>query len=689
MQDALLIELLTEELPPKSLQALADAFAERVFALLKEDGLASEGSRYEAFATPRRLAVLMEKVAAEANDKPITLSGPPVSAALDKQGKPTPALLGFAKKCGVTPEQLRRAQGEKGEVFVCDKVSPGAKLATALESHVADAVRKLPIPKVMRWGDSDTEFVRPVHGLIMLHGMQIVPGKVLGLEARNVTRGHRFLSRGEVRISSANDYARTLESEGAVVASFAVRAGRIRAQLLAAAGQASLGDFETLLSEVTALVENPTVYAGRFDQAFLEVPQECLILSMKQHQKYFPLLDAQSGKLLNRFLIVSNMRTDDPSDIIAGNERVLRARLADAKFFYDQDRKTRLADRVERLAAVVYHNKLGSQLERVQRIRKLAGAIAEKLHADVAHTERAAWLAKADLVSDMVGEFPELQGVMGQYYALHDGEDAAVARAIEAHYHPRFANDSLPEDNVGAAVALADKLDTLVGIYGVGLVPSGDRDPFGLRRQALGVLRILSERSLPLDLMDLLQLAKLNFAGGVVSDSVAVDLHLFMLDRLRSYLRERNFAPDEIEAVVSQNPTRIDQVVPRLQAVQTFRAMPEAESLAAANKRIRNILKKTSVIQTVPDPAVFKEAAERNLFAATAQLAPVITSLSDNQDYTEALRTLAGVRSAVDTFFDEVMVMVDEPVLRNNRLALLAQLEGLMNRVADISKLAG
>jgi glycyl-tRNA synthetase beta chain len=705
MQDALLIELLTEELPPKSLQALADAFAERVFALLNEDGLAIEGSRYETFATPRRLAVLIDKVGAEANDKPITLSGPPVSAALDKQGKPTPALIGFAKKCGVGPEQLRRAQGEKGEVFVCDKVAPGAKLATALESHVADAVRKLPIPKVMRWGDSDTEFVRPVHGLIMLHGTRIVPGKVLGLEARSVTRGHRFLSRGEVRIPTANEYARTLEAEGAVVASFAARAARIREQLLAAAGKATLGDFEPLLSEVTALVENPTVYEGRFDAAFLEVPQECLILSMKQHQKYFPLLDAQSGKLLDRFLIVSNMRTDDPSDIIAGNERVLRARLADAKFFYDQDRKTRLADRVERLASVVYHNKLGSQLERVQRIRKLAGAIAEKLHADVANTERAAWLAKADLVSDMVGEFPELQGVMGQYYALHDDEDAAVARAIEAHYHPRFANDSLPEDNVGAAVALADKLDTLVGIYGIGLTPSGDRDPFGLRRQALGVLRILSERALPLDLLGLLQLAKLNFSAGVLSDSVAVDLHLFILDRLRNYLRERNFAIDEIEAVVSQNPTRIDQVVPRLQAVQTFRAMPEAESLAAANKRIRNILKKTKISYTgsstvkTPetgslsisgaDPALFQEAAERNLFAATAQLAPVITSLSDNQDYTEALRTLAGVRSVVDTFFDEVMVMAEEPVLRNNRLALLAQLEALMNRVADISKLAG
>ncbi len=688
MQEALLVELLTEELPPKSLQALSEAFAERVFASLKEEGLVIEGSRYEVFATPRRLAVLIEKVAAEAADRAITLSGPPVSAALDKAGKPTPALLGFAKKCGVSPEQLRRAPGEKGEVFVCDKVAAGAKLAATLELHAADAVRKLPIPKVMRWGDRDTEFVRPVHGLIMLHGAQIVPGKVLGLQARNVTQGHRFLSQGEIRIATARDYAHVLESEGAVVASFSDRAGRIRSQLKAAAGTASLGDFETLLSEVTALVEWPAVYEGRFDASFLAVPQECLILSMKQHQKYFPLLDAQSGKLLNRFLIVSNMRTDEPGNIIAGNERVLRARLADAKFFYDQDRKTRLADRVERLGSVVYHNKLGSQLERVQRIRKLAGAIGQKLHADVALAERAAWLAKADLVSDMVGEFPELQGVMGQYYALHDGEDAAVARAIEAHYHPRYANDSLPQDNVSAAVALADKLDTLVGIYGIGLVPTGDRDPFGLRRQALGVLRILSERALPLDLMELLQLAKLSFATGVLHDSVAVDLHLFMLDRLRNYLRERGFAQDEIEAVVSQNPTRIDQVVPKLQAVQAFRAMPEAQSLASANKRIRNILKKTSVAQSVPDPAIFREAAERDLFAATAELAPRVTSLFQNQDYTEALRVLAGVRSAVDTFFDQVMVMTDEPVLRDNRLALLAQLEGMMNRVADISKLA-
>jgi glycyl-tRNA synthetase beta chain len=428
------------------------------------------------------------------------------------------------------------------------------------------------------------------------------------------------------------------------------------------------------------------VYAGTFDTDFLVVPQECLILSMKQHQKYFPLLDA-SGRLLNRFLIVSNLQTDDPHNIVAGNERVLRARLSDARFFFEQDRKTRLAERVERLGAVVYHNKLGTQLERVQRIVKLASAIAERLRTDVAKAERAAHLCKADLVTDMVGEFPELQGVMGQYYALHDGEDETVARAIEAHYHPRFAADTLPPDNVGCAVALADKLDTLVGIYGTGLAPTGDKDPFGLRRQALGVLRILSERALPLDLVELLQLAKLSFPGAVIADSVAADLHAFMLERLRNYLRERGFAPDEIDAVVGQNPTRIDLVVPRLEAVQAFRALPEAEALASANKRIRNILKKTTVAQAAPDPALMSERAEKDLHGATSRLMPTVRALVDDEDYTEALRVLAGVRREVDTFFDEVMVMTDEPLTRNNRLALLAQLEALMNQVADISKL--
>jgi len=540
----------------------------------------------------------------------------------------------------------------------------------------------------MRWGERDTEFVRPVHGLIMLHGKQVVPGEVLGLASGNTTRGHRFLGSGVVRIPAAQGYVQALAEQGAVIASFETRAARARELLQREAGAASLGDYEALLNEVTALVESPAVYAGRFDEAFLAVPQECLILSMKQHQKYFPLLDPKSGKLLNRFLIVSNLETGNPRNIVAGNERVLRARLSDAQFFYDQDRKTRLVDRVQRLGAVVYHNKLGSQLERVQRIRKLAGAIAQKLNGDVEKAERAAWLAKADLLTDMVGEFPELQGVMGRYYALHDGESAEVADAIEAHYHPRFASDSLPRDNIGGSVALADKLDTLVGIYGIGLAPTGDKDPFGLRRQALGVLRILSEKALPLDLVELLQLAKLNFAPGVVSDNVAADLHAFMLERLRNYLRERGFAPDEIEAVVSQNPTRIDQVVPRLEAVQKFRALPEAESLASANKRVRNILKKTTVTQTVPDIQVLLEPAEKRLYAAASELMPRVSSLWENGDYSEALRVLAGMREAVDTFFDQVMVMADEPIVRNNRLALLRQLETLMNRVADISKLA-
>jgi glycyl-tRNA synthetase beta chain len=480
-----------------------------------------------------------------------------------------------------------------------------------------------------------------------------------------------------------------LEERGFVIASFARRRDVIAAELRNAASAAGgrIAEDRALLDEVTALVEYPAVYAGSFDQAFLAVPQECLILSMKQHQKYFPLLEPGTGKLLNRFLIVSNLPTDDPSNIVAGNERVLRARLSDARFFYDQDRRTKLGGRVERLAAVVYHNKLGTQLERVQRIEKLASAIAERLHANVAHAERAAHLCKADLLTDMVGEFPELQGIMGQYYALQDGEDETVARAIEAHYHPRFAADSLPEDGVGCAVALADKLDTLVGIYGIGIVPTGDKDPFGLRRQALGVLRILSERELALDLVELLQLARLSFPDAVVADSVVLDLHAFMLERLRNYLRDRSFAPDEIDAVVGQNPTRIDLVVPRLEAVRAFRTLPEAEALAAANKRIRNILKKTTVGRALPDPALLAERAEKDLYEAASRLLPRVRALVEDEDYTEALRVLAGVRKEVDTFFDEVMVMTDEPLTRDNRLALLAQLEALMNMVADISRL--
>jgi glycyl-tRNA synthetase beta chain len=688
MQDALLIELLTEELPPKSLQALGKKFAESVFTRLAEQGFVDRAAKFEPYATPRRLAVLIDGVRDEQPEQAVERKGPAVSAGLAPDGKPTKALEGFARSCGVAVDQLQRMHDGKAEYFVFRTRKPGEALSQHLARFVQEAVKALPIPKLMRWGDHDTEFVRPVHGLVMLHGAKIVPGKVLGLASSNATRGHRFLGRGVLTIPRAQDYTKVLAEQGAVIASFDVRAARARGLLQQRAGSASLGDYDALLNEVTALVESPVVYEAHFDETFLGVPQECLILSMKQHQKYFPLLNAESGKLLNRFLIVSNLETSNPKNIIAGNERVLRARLSDAQFFFDQDRKTTLADRVERLSKVVYHNKLGSQLERVQRIRKLAGAIAQKLHADVEKAERAAWLAKADLLTDMVGEFPELQGLMGQYYAVHDGEPVAVARAIEAHYRPRFANDTLPEDNIGCAVALADKLDTLVGIYGIGLVPTGDKDPFGLRRQALGALRILSERSLPLDLVELLQLAKLNFAPGVVHDSIAVDLHAFMLERLRNYLRERDFAQDEIEAVVSQNPTRIDQVVPRLEAVKSFRTLPEAQSLASANKRIRNILKKTTVTHNEPDPTILEEAAEKDLHAVTSLLLPRVSSLWEKGEYTEALHALAGVRKEVDTFFDQVLVMTDDPAIRDNRLALLSRLETLMNQVADISKLA-
>ena len=693
MRDTLLVELLTEELPPKALLSLGTTFTRALHEGLKEAAFiaADAPAPQDILATPRRLAALVPDVTAMQPERPTERKGPYVAQAMGADGNPSQALLGFARSCGVEISALERGKDAKGEFFVFRSVKRGEPLEQHLAGIVMAALKKLPTPKVMRWGAGEAQFVRPAHGLIMLLGSRVVPGEVLGLQSGNRTHGHRFLGDGALTVESASTYLQKLEQRGSVIASFARRREAIAESLRkAAAGHGgSIADDPALLDEVPALVECPTVYAGTFDAAFLAVPQECLILSMKQHQKYFPLLEPGSGKLLSRFLIVSNLLTDDPKNIVAGNERVLRARLSDAKFFFDQDRKSTLASRVERLGAVVYHNKLGTQLERVQRIQKLASAIAERLKTDAGKAERAAQLCKADLITDMVGEFPELQGTMGQYYARHDGEDETVARAIEAHYHPRFAADTLPQDNVGCAVALADKLDTLVGIYGIGLVPTGDKDPFGLRRQALGVLRILSERELPLDLIELLQLARLSFATGVVADSVASDLHGFMLERLRNYLRERSFAADEIDAVVGQSPTRIDLVVPRIKAVQAFRALPEAEALAAANKRIRNILKKTTVAQGSADPALMSERAEKDLYEVTSRLMPRVRALVGDEDYTEALRVLAGVRKEVDTFFDEVMVMTDEPLTRDNRLALLAQLEALMNQVADISRLGG
>ncbi len=692
MTQTLLIELLTEELPPKSLLKVASAFSHNLKERLFEAAFREAGGNVTTFATPRRLAVLMAGVRDVQPERTVERKGPAVSAGLDAEGKPTQALLGFARSCGTSPEALERHSDGKTEYFVFRSRKPGEPLDRHLQQIVVDSLKALPIPKLMRWGNSDHEFARPVHGLMMLHGGRVIPGMVLGQESGNRTLGHRFMGRRELIVHDAAEYEELLEEEGKVIAAFEKRRQEIEQQLVSRAdklgAQLGLDARRSLLDEVTALVEYPAVYVGQFEEEFLTVPQECLILTMQQNQKYFPLFD-DAGRLLPKFLIVSNMEVEHPAAIVDGNERVVRPRLADARFFFDQDRKQKLEARVLQLANIVYHNKLGSQLDRVQRITKTAAFIAVRLGADAAHAERAAQLAKADLVTGMVGEFPELQGIMGMHYARHDGEAEPVARAIEAHYHPRFANDSLPDDNVAAAVALADKLDTLVGIFGIGLAPTGDKDPFALRRHALGVLRILFEKSLPLDLMELLALARSQYAPEVLATSVAVDVHQFMLERLRNYLRERGFEAPEIDAVASQQPTRIDLVQPRLEAVQSFRRLPESASLAVANKRIRNILRKTAAPESRAVFALLVEPAERTLFDTLTGLEPRVASLIDNEDYQQALQLLATARGPVDDFFDKVLVMCDDSPLRANRLALLRQLGELMNQVADISKLAG
>jgi glycyl-tRNA synthetase beta chain len=686
MAAPLLVELLTEELPPRALRTLGYAFADALVANLRAEGFAPAEGEFTVYASPRRLGVLVRDVAAKAPDREVLAKGPSIKAGLSADGTPTQALLGFAKKQGVPVDRLERVSDGKQEVFAFRSVAAGAHLDATLAAKVEAALKKLPIPKIMRWGDLDAEFVRPARGLVLLHGNRVVPGTVLGRASGRVTRGHRFLGKGELQLARADDYERALEHDGKVLANFELRGRAIRERLAAAAGGATIAADDALFDEVTALVEWPAVYEAHFEKAFLEVPQECLMLTMRQNQKYFPLVDGQ-GRLSNRFLLVSNMQVPRAHHIVHGNERVLRARLADAKFFYDQDRRRTLASRVEGLASVVYHNKLGSQLARVERIERLAALIARKLGADEARAARAARLAKADLLTGMVGEFPELQGVMGQHYARHDGEPEAVARAIEAHYRPRFAGDALPEDRVGDCVALADKLDTLAGIWSVGGAPTGDKDPFALRRAALGLARILVEHRLPLDVLELLQDAVAGLAAGGTGTSTA-ELHAFALDRLRSYLREQGYAPDEIESVLAESPGRLDLVVSRIEAVRTFRALPEAESLAAANKRVRNILRKAEFESGEPDVKRCTEAAEKELVVALAEITGDVRSRAAAGDYTGSLRALAKVRGQVDRFFDEVLVNVEDPATRTNRLRLLAKLEGALNQVADISKLA-
>ena len=694
----LLVELVCEELPPKALKKLGESFASTLVASLHAQGLVGANALAKSFASPRRLGVHVGDVAAKAADRALQQKLMPAAVAFDKDGNASPALLKKLASLGFGPEavpSLKRLPDGKAESLFVDSTVAGATLAEGLQKAVDETLAKLPIPKVMTYqladGWTDVKFVRPAHRLVALHGADVVPVTALGVAADRVTQGHRFEAKAAtIAVRDADSHAAQLADEGAVIASFAERRAEIVRQLAAAAAKEGLKPIEddALLDEVTALVERPNVLTCRFEDDFLAVPQECLILTMKANQKYFPLLDA-AGKLTSRFLVVSNISPADPSAVVQGNERVVRPRLADAKFFFDQDRKKSLADRVPGLAKVVYHGKLGSQGERVERVRQIARAIAAELgdHGLVDQADTAARLAKADLVTDMVGEFPELQGIMGGYYARHDGLGDTIADAIEDHYKPRFAGDALPRNRAGLVVALADKLETLVGLFGIGQVPTGDKDPFALRRHALGVIRMLVEAGLPLDLDTLLALAVPAF-GTLITDP-REPLTAFVFDRLAGGLREQGYSAHEVDAVLALGVQRLTDIPRRLEAVRAFAALPEAAALAAANKRIANILKKSAdPVQAKADPALFSEDAERALWTDVGTVRRSADVLFEAGDYTSSLKALAALRTPVDKFFDDVMVNADDPKVRANRLGLLATLHGVMNRVADLSRLS-
>ncbi|MFC0594038.1 glycine--tRNA ligase subunit beta [Ottowia pentelensis] len=710
----LLVELFVEELPPKALEKLGEAFAGQLFEQLKAQGLTAAGSQVTPFASPRRLAAHITQVAVRAADKPVRHKLMPVSVGLDAQGQPTPALLKKLQALGLDAAAvpgLQRAVDGKAEALFHDSVAPGASLPAALQKALHEALTHLPIPKVMTYqlqhgtplpGWDSVQFVRPAHGLLALHGAEVVPVTALGLSAGRVTHGHRFeAAREPIEIAHADHYADTLRAQGAVIASFDERRALIQSQLktaAAGAGQALQAiEDEALLDEVTALVERPKVLVCQYEAAFLEVPPECLILTMKANQKYFPLLDAR-GQLTNQFLVVSNISPDDASAVIQGNERVVRPRLQDAKFFFDQDRKKTLESRVPQLAKVVYHNKLGTQGERSERVRAIARAIAGLLAPSgqpgggavlAQAADDAAKLAKADLLTDMVGEFPELQGIMGGYYARHDGWSEDIAFAIEDHYKPRFAGDELPRGPVGTVVALADKLETLVGLFGIGSLPTGDRDPFALRRHALGVIRMLAEQQLPLDLPALLEAAAQPF-GALLADPAHSNAQLlaFIHERMAGYLRELGASTQEADAVIAA-PLRASQLPQALAAVRAFAQLPEAPALAAANKRVGNILKKAEgEVGGAVQPERLVEDAEKALYQALQTVAPKADAAFERGDYTASLQQLAALKGPVDAFFDGVMVNADDAALRANRLQLLQQLHQAMNRVADLSRLA-
>ncbi|MFN9101937.1 MAG: glycine--tRNA ligase subunit beta [Betaproteobacteria bacterium] len=696
----LLVELFVEELPPKALKKLGEAFGAALLAGLKAAGLAGEQSALNVFASPRRLGARISHVLPVAPERAQSVKLMPVAVGLAADGSPTPALLkklvALGADAGAVPG-LRRAPDGKAEALFLDSTVPGATLAAGLQAALDEALARLPIPKVMQYQLADgwqtVHFVRPAHGLVALLGADVVPVRALGLVAGRQTRGHRIEAAVDpVVLQDADHYERQLAEQGAVIAGFAERRAELVRQLQHAAAlqNARPVDDDALLDEVTALVERPNVLVCEFPAPFLAVPPECLILTMKANQKYFPLLD-DAGRLTNRFLVVSNIRPADPSRVVEGNERVVKPRLADARFFFDQDRKRTLDSRVPQLGRVVYHGKLGSQGERVERVRAIAGVIGRQLGGDAlaALADRAARLAKADLLTDMVGEFPELQGIMGGYYARHDGEPEAVAWAVEDHYKPRFAGDVLPRGQAGVVVALADKLETLAGLFGIGERPTGDKDPFALRRHALGVIRMLIERDLAVDLQDLIDAACRPFGPVAGWVNPSADIERFLKDRLVVLLRDQGYTAQEVDAVAERLPARWGEIPRRLAAVRAFAALPEAAALAAANKRVGNILKKAEgAVPTVVDAALLGEAAEQALAAALQRVAPEADAAFEHGDHTRSLQLLAQLKAPVDAFFDAVMVNADDPALRANRLALLGALQRAMNRVADLSRLA-
>jgi len=700
----LLIEVLTEELPPKSLRRLGDAFSEGIFAALKTAGLVSESSTVTSFATPRRLAVQVSNVLNHAPDHPVREKLLPTSIAFDAFGKATPPLLkklGALGYAAIDITTLEKSGEGKNEALYLNVIAKGAALEQTAQIALEQTLSKLPIAKMMHYqvlqknGQlADVQFARPAHRIIALHDNKTLNISSLGIDARNQTEGHRFLAPGVVTIASADQYEHDLQTKAKVIPSFSQRRDQIKSALLKAAGDDLVLMPDSLLDEVTALVEWPAIYECHFDQEFLEVPQECLILTMQTNQKYFALTD-QQGKLRNRFLIVSNIETMKPAAIISGNERVVRPRLADARFFFQQDQKRPLASRVADLGKVVYHNQLGSQLERSKRVQGLAIGIAKKLNVDPKLVSRAAEIAKTDLLTDMVGEFPELQGIMGSYYAKHDAENPEVASACREHYMPRFAGDALPNTQTGTILAIADKLETLVGIWGVGLAPTGDKDPYALRRHALGICRLLLEKNLSLSLPELIELTRAQFSQKDVQEKASsTAIYEFIIDRLRAYLRDQSvagkpFTSGEIDAVLSQNPAQINDLIQRLTALREFNALAQATQLAAANKRISNILKKTTTaIPAKCSSKLLQIPAEANLHQALESITPSLNTAYEKRQFVELLKALVALSEPIDQFFADVMVMDPNPELRDNRLALLQQLHQKMNLVADLGKLA-